>query len=130
MLTLCTSIRAILSGLDSGQPLTDLPRELVDVITKICSVMIRDLLASGLSSLMHRINPAFETSRERLELHRDHTTDRDTESRERGYDFGCGHDGHQRMSCADHDHWSAASRVVGVVTSSHQSIKPVGFSAV
>lgn len=60
--------------------------------------MICDLLASGLSSLMHCINPAFETSRECLELDRDHTADRDPEGRERGHDFGCGHDGDQGMS--------------------------------
>lgn len=130
MLTLGTIVRSILSRLNRRHPLTDLSRELVQIITQVSAVMIRDLLLRGLSSLMHRINPALEPRRELLELHRDHTADRDPESRERGHDFGCGHDGHQRMSCADHDHWSAASRVVGVVASSHQSIKPVGFSAV
>ena len=130
MLTLSTSIRTILSRLNRRHPLTDLPRELVQVITQIRPVVIRHLLPSGLRSLMHRINPIFEPRRERFELHRDHTADRDPKRRERGHDFGCGHDGHQRMSCADHDHWSAASRVVGVVASSHQSIRPVGLRAV
>nr|DAK09792.1 MAG TPA: Disintegrin and metalloproteinase domain-containing protein [Caudoviricetes sp.] len=90
--------------------------------------MIRDLLPRSLRSLMHSINPALETSRECLELHRDDATDRDTESRERGHNLGCSHDGHQGVCRCGH--LSPSSRGVGVVTSSHQSIKPVGFSAV
>lgn len=128
VLTLSTSVGAILSGLDSCQPLTDLPRQLIHVITEIRPVVIRDLLPRCLRGLMHRINPALETSRESLELHRDHTTDRDTESRERGHDLGGGHDGDEGV-CRD-VHWSPPSRGVGVVTSSHQSIRPVGFRAV
>lgn len=66
MLTLSTSIRAILSHLNRRHPLTDLPRELVQVITQVRPVVIRHLLPSGLSSLMHCINPALETGRERF----------------------------------------------------------------
>lgn len=130
MLTLSTSIRAILSRLNRRHPLTDLPRELVQIVAEIGAVVIRDLLPGGLGGLVHGVDSVFEPRRERFELHRDHTADRDPKRRERGHDFGCGHDGHQRMSCADHDHWSAASRVVGVVASSHQSIRPVGLRAV
>lgn len=128
VLTLSTSVGAILSRLDRRQPLTDLPRQLIHVITEIRPVMIRDLLASGLSSLMHRIDPALETGGECLELHRDHTADRDPESRERGHDLGGGHDGDQWVRCSAH--CLPSSRGVGVVTFSNQSVRPVGFSAV
>nr|DAY03377.1 MAG TPA: FII protein [Caudoviricetes sp.] len=128
MLTLSTSIRTILSHLDRSQTLTELPGQLVQIITKIRPVMIRDLLPSGLSSLMHCINPALETGRERLELNCYNPADRDPESRERGHNLGCSHDGHEGVcSCC---HLPHSSRGVGVVTSSHQSIRPVGFSAV
>lgn len=128
MLTLSTSVRAILSHLDRHHALTELPGQLIQIITEIGAVMIRDLLPRSLSSLMHRIDPALETSRECLELHRDDATDRYTESRERGHDLWCRHDGHERVCCWSH--WSPPSRGVGVVTSSHQSIRPVGLRAV
>nr|DAX99254.1 MAG TPA: hypothetical protein [Caudoviricetes sp.] len=127
-LTLSTGIGAILSRLNRSQTLTDLPRQLIHVITEIGAVVIRDLLPRGLRGLVYGIDPALETGRESLELDRDHTADRDPESRERGDDLGCGHDGDQGV-CSGR-HLSSSSRGVGVVTSSHQSIRPVGFRAV
>lgn len=128
MLTLSTSIRTILSHLDRHHALTELPGQLIQIVTEIGAVMIRDLLPGSLRSLMHSIDPALETSTESLELHRDDATDRDTESRERGHHLGCSHDGHEGVCRCGH--LSPSSRGVGVVTFSHQSIRPVGFSAV
>lgn len=77
MLALGADVSAILSRLDRRHALTDLARQLVQIITQIGAVVICNLLLSGLGSLMHRIYPTLETGRERLELDRYHPADRD-----------------------------------------------------
>lgn len=64
MLTLSTSIRAILSRLNRRHTLTELPRQLIQIITHIRPVVIRDLIPGLLRSLMHRINPRAQPGRD------------------------------------------------------------------